>query len=219
MTPATVAGLCRLAGLEVAALTDHNTCGNCPAFCAAAQAYGLLALPGMELSTLEEVHVVCLFPGLDRAIAFQELVYPPAGPPGQRPGCLRPAAPHGCGRPRPGGGAAACSPAPPTSASTRSTAWWSPSAAWPIRPTSTGPASPCCPIWGCGTPPWAFPWRRSPAAVRRTSFGSGRDLRGVPALTASDAHYPDQIQDAHQWMEVPARSTEAVLAWLRRGGM
>ena len=38
MTPATVAGLCRLAGLEVAALTDHNTCGNCPAFCAAAQA-------------------------------------------------------------------------------------------------------------------------------------------------------------------------------------
>ena len=75
MTPATVAGLCRLAGLEVAALTDHNTCGNCPAFCAAAQAYGLLPLPGMELCTLEEVHVVCLFPDLDRAMAFQELVY------------------------------------------------------------------------------------------------------------------------------------------------
>ena len=35
MTPATIAGLCKLAGLDVAALTDHNTCGNCPAFCEA----------------------------------------------------------------------------------------------------------------------------------------------------------------------------------------
>ena len=75
MTPATVAGLCRLAGLDAAALTDHNTCGNCPAFCAAAQAYGLLPLPGMELCTLEEVHVICLFPSLDQAMAFQDLVY------------------------------------------------------------------------------------------------------------------------------------------------
>ena len=54
MTPATVAGMCRLSGLDVAALTDHNTCGNCPAFCEAAEAYGLLAIPGMELCTLEE---------------------------------------------------------------------------------------------------------------------------------------------------------------------
>ena len=75
MTPATIAGMCKLSGLDVAALTDHNTCGNCPAFCEAAEAYGLLALPGMELCTLEEVHVVCLFPDLDRAMAFQAEVY------------------------------------------------------------------------------------------------------------------------------------------------
>ena len=67
--------MCKLSGLDVAALTDHNTCGNCPAFCEAAEAYGLLALPGMELCTLEEVHVVCLFPDLDRAMAFQAEVY------------------------------------------------------------------------------------------------------------------------------------------------
>ena len=75
MTPATIAGMCRLSGLDVAALTDHNTCGNCPAFCEAAEAYGLLAIPGMELCTLEEVHVVCLLPDLDRAMAFQAEVY------------------------------------------------------------------------------------------------------------------------------------------------
>ena len=37
-------------------------------------------------------------------------------------------------------------------------------------------------------------------------------------LTGSDAHYLDQIQDAHQWMEVPAPTPQAVLDWLRRGG-
>ena len=50
-------------------------------------------------------------------------------------------------------------------------------------------------------------------------FVSGRrDLRGVPTITGCDAHYLEQISDAGQVMEVPARSREAVLAWLRRGG-
>ena len=75
MTPATIAGLCKLAGLDVAALTDHNTCGNCAAFCQACQAYGLLGLPGMELCTAEEVHVVCLLPDLAAADAFSRMVY------------------------------------------------------------------------------------------------------------------------------------------------
>ena len=48
MAPAAIAGFCKLAGLDVAALTDHNTCGNCAPFCRAAEAYGLMGLPGME---------------------------------------------------------------------------------------------------------------------------------------------------------------------------
>ena len=43
-------------------------------------------------------------------------------------------------------------------------------------------------------------------------------LRGVPTITGCDAHYLEQISDTGQFMEVPARSREAVLAWLRRGG-
>ncbi len=74
-TPANLAAMCALAGLEAVALTDHNTVGNCAAFCAAAQRSGLLALPGMELTTAEEVHVVCLFPDLDSAAAFGKIVY------------------------------------------------------------------------------------------------------------------------------------------------
>lgn len=74
MTPADLAGMCALAGYDVVALTDHNTVGNCAAFCKAAEHYGLLALPGMELTTAEEVHVICLFPDLDSAQAFGDHV-------------------------------------------------------------------------------------------------------------------------------------------------
>ena len=70
MPPANLAAMCALAGLQVVALTDHNTCGNCAAFCRAAQARGLTALPGMELCTQEEIHVICLFPDLERAEDF-----------------------------------------------------------------------------------------------------------------------------------------------------
>lgn len=75
MTPANIAGMAALKGLEVIALTDHNTCRNCPAFMAAAAEYGVLAVPGMEINTLEEVHAVCLFPTLETALDFDTYVY------------------------------------------------------------------------------------------------------------------------------------------------
>jgi predicted metal-dependent phosphoesterase TrpH len=75
MTPANIAAMCALAGLNVVALTDHNSTGNCAAFCEACARHGLLGLPGMELTTAEEVHVLCLLPDLDAAAAFGRLVH------------------------------------------------------------------------------------------------------------------------------------------------
>ena len=75
MTPANIAGMAALKGLEAIALTDHNTCRNCPAFLAAAAEYGILAVPGMEINTSEEVHAVCLFPSLESALDFDAYVY------------------------------------------------------------------------------------------------------------------------------------------------
>lgn len=75
MTPANIVGMAVVNGLELIALTDHNTCRNCKPFLHWAEQYGLLALPGMELTTEEEVHVVCLFPTLERALAFDSYVY------------------------------------------------------------------------------------------------------------------------------------------------
>ena len=53
MTPANIAGMAALKGLELVALTDHNSCRNCPAFLAAARAQGIVGIPGMELTTSE----------------------------------------------------------------------------------------------------------------------------------------------------------------------
>lgn len=74
MTPAAVAGMLALSGIGIAALTDHNTCKNCPAFFEACNAYGVIPVAGMELTVAEEIHVVCLFPTLEGALAFDGAV-------------------------------------------------------------------------------------------------------------------------------------------------
>ena len=72
MTPCNIAGLAALNGLQIVALTDHNSGKNCPAFYKAAKNYGVIPVAGMELTTAEEVHLVCLFPTLEDAMAFSE---------------------------------------------------------------------------------------------------------------------------------------------------
>ena len=70
MTPASMAGIAALNGLSIAALTDHNSCGNLSAFFTACRAYGVVPIAGIELETAESVHLVCLFPEYDDAISF-----------------------------------------------------------------------------------------------------------------------------------------------------
>lgn len=74
MTPANLVGMAYVKGLDVIAITDHNSCLNCKAVLHAAQEYGIVAIPGMELTTIEEVHVLCLFPNLNQAMKFHEYV-------------------------------------------------------------------------------------------------------------------------------------------------
>lgn len=75
MTPANIAGMAAVKGLDVIAVTDHNSCRNCAPTMKMAEEYGVIALPGMELCTEEEVHVVCLFPDLRAALDFDAYVY------------------------------------------------------------------------------------------------------------------------------------------------
>ncbi len=73
-TPSNIAGMATVCGLNVVALTDHNTAKNCPAFFKAAKKYGIIPIAGMELTTSEDIHVVCLFEQLDDAMRFDEFV-------------------------------------------------------------------------------------------------------------------------------------------------
>lgn len=74
MLPSNIVGMAALKGLDVIAVTDHCSCKNCPAVAKLAEAYGVIALFGMELTTEEEVHVLCLFAELDAAMSFGEYV-------------------------------------------------------------------------------------------------------------------------------------------------
>lgn len=70
MRPEELVGFSLLNGVELIALTDHNSVRNCPAASAAAAAYGIGFIPGAEVTSSEDVHCVCLFPELDAAMFF-----------------------------------------------------------------------------------------------------------------------------------------------------
>lgn len=75
MSPANIVGMSALKNLDVIAVTDHNSCKNCPAVLKLAGEYNIVAIPGMEICTMEEVHALCLFAELTDAMKFDEYVY------------------------------------------------------------------------------------------------------------------------------------------------
>ncbi len=75
MTPNNIVGMAKLLGYEIIALTDHNSCLNTPAAVKAGEKLGITVVPGMELCTREEAHVVCLFPTVEAALDFGKLIH------------------------------------------------------------------------------------------------------------------------------------------------
>lgn len=74
MTPCNIAGMAKIKGLDIIAVCDHNTARNLPAVQRVCEAYGLLLLPGMEITTKEEVHLLGYFPTVDIALEFGEML-------------------------------------------------------------------------------------------------------------------------------------------------
>ena len=75
MTPQNIVNMAKIMGYDAIALTDHNTCGNCEAVVRIGKEVGITVIPGMELCTSEEVHLVCLFPDYQKANEFSDYVY------------------------------------------------------------------------------------------------------------------------------------------------
>ena len=75
MSPYNLVNMAKIFGYDIIALTDHNTCKNCGSAMKIGEKIGITVVPGMELCTSEEIHNVCLFPDLDKAMAFSDYIY------------------------------------------------------------------------------------------------------------------------------------------------
>lgn len=75
MTPNNIVNMAKLSGLTMIAVTDHNSCLNCPAAVNVGRQIGVMVVPGMELCTAEDIHVVCLFPDLEASAGFSDYVH------------------------------------------------------------------------------------------------------------------------------------------------
>ena len=82
MTPNDIVGMSLLNGLDMIAVTDHNSFLNVPTVMKVAQeaktqsGKELIVLPGIEISTAEEVHVICLFSDMESAESFEHEFLP-----------------------------------------------------------------------------------------------------------------------------------------------
>jgi hypothetical protein len=214
MTPATIAGLCKLEGLDVAALTDHNSCKNCRAFAEAAEAYGLIPLCGMELTTAEEVHVLCLFDSWQTAERFGEAIRPHLPPMENVPEVF---------------GSQLCMDAEDCvlAQETALLAGATDIGVYQVHQLVSDfggvaiPAHIDRPSYslisnlGLWDPDMGFAWAElSPSAP--PDFHHRPDLEGVRFLTSSDAHYLEQLTEhIPHGLECPEKTPQAVLQLLR----
>lgn len=76
MSPMNIVNMAIIKGLDVIAITDHNSVKNCLAGLETAKEHDILVIPGMEIQTKEEVHLLCLFRDMDAALKFGEIIDP-----------------------------------------------------------------------------------------------------------------------------------------------
>lgn len=70
MSPRLIAKRAKARGIGIMALTDHNSALNVPAWDINARQYGIIPLFGIEVTSIEEVHILCIFGKPDEAMSF-----------------------------------------------------------------------------------------------------------------------------------------------------
>ncbi len=73
MTPNNIVNMACLKGLDLISVTDHNSCGNVRAVMKAAEGK-IKVIPGMEINTREEVHVLAYFSTIEAAEDMEKLI-------------------------------------------------------------------------------------------------------------------------------------------------
>ncbi len=75
MRPRALINRAKAKGLDMIAICDHNSAENTAAFIRAGDETGLKVLPGMEVTSKEEIHLIALFDAQESCIALQDLIY------------------------------------------------------------------------------------------------------------------------------------------------
>lgn len=75
MSPRNIAAAARKNELDLLGICDHNSVENAAAVAEAAWRLGIRVLPGLEVTSREEVHILALFDGIEAALSLQERVY------------------------------------------------------------------------------------------------------------------------------------------------
>ncbi len=75
MSPNAIAAQAKQLGFDLIAVTDHNSAMNCPAFAAACERHGIACLFGIEATSVEEVHILCLFETAEAALDMGSYLY------------------------------------------------------------------------------------------------------------------------------------------------
>ena len=75
MTPNNIVNMAALSGLSAIAISDHNSVGNVRAAMEVAKEIGITVIPGMEVETAEEVHILTLYPTIEAAEFVAAEVY------------------------------------------------------------------------------------------------------------------------------------------------
>lgn len=76
MTPNNIVNMAFVKGLDIISITDHNACNHVRIASEIADSLGILLIPGMEVQTREEVHILCYFPTLEAIEDFDEKLTP-----------------------------------------------------------------------------------------------------------------------------------------------
>lgn len=75
MTPLRIIEEAVKKGIDIIAITDHNSAENVEIAADLANKKGIKLFPGMEVTSLEEAHVIALFDSVSNALSFQEVIY------------------------------------------------------------------------------------------------------------------------------------------------
>lgn len=76
MTPHNIFNMATLKGLDIIAITDHNSAKQLPICEEIAQSYDLLFVPGIEVEVQEGFHVLIYFKSVNEAMRFDQILEP-----------------------------------------------------------------------------------------------------------------------------------------------